>query len=135
MLLVPREFASSLTTFAPLFTTRAWQHVQVLLVGAILAPGKRTITAALRVMGLAQVNSFQQDHRVLNRAVWSGRKGSRLLLQLLVHTLAPTGPLVMGLDDTPLSAVVAQGSWPKGFTAIPCAHLTALWSRPADCAG
>ena len=89
-----------MTTLAPLFTTRVWPHVQVLLVGAILAPGKRTVTAALRVMGLAQVKSFQQYHRVLNRAVWSGLEGSRLLLPRLVHTLAPTGPLVMGLDDT-----------------------------------
>jgi hypothetical protein len=100
MLMVPKEFASFLTTFAPLFTTRVWQHVQVLLIGAILAPGKRTVTAALRVMGLAHVKSFQQYHRVLNRAVWSSLEGSRLLLQLLVHTLLPTGPLVRGLDDT-----------------------------------
>ena len=89
-----------MTTFAPLFTKRVWHHVQVLLVGAILAPGKRTVTAALRVMGLAHAKSFQQYHRVLNRAVWSSLEGSRLLLLLLVHTLAPTGPLVMGLDDT-----------------------------------
>ena len=100
MLMVPKEFARFLTTFAPLFTKRVWQHVQVLLVGAILAPGKRTITAALRVMGLAHMKSFQRYHRVLNRAVWSSLEGSRLLLQLLVHALAPTGPLVMGLDDT-----------------------------------
>jgi hypothetical protein len=100
MLLVPKEFARFLTTLAPLFTKRVWPRVQVLLVGAILAPGKRTVTAALRVMGLAHVQSFQQDHRVLNRAVWSGLEGSRRLLQRLVHTLAPTGPFVMGLDDT-----------------------------------
>ena len=100
MLAVPKEFATLMTSFAPLFTKRVWQHVQVLLVGAILAPGKRTITAALRVMGLAHAKSFQQYHRVLNRAVWSSLEGSRLLLLLLVHPLAPTGPLVMGLDDT-----------------------------------
>jgi hypothetical protein len=74
--------------------------VQVLLVGAILAPGKRTVTAALRVIGLAHAKSFQQYHRVLNRAAWSSLEGARLLLQLLVRTLAPTGPLVMGVDDT-----------------------------------
>jgi hypothetical protein len=100
MLMVPKEFASFLTTFAPLFTKRVGQHIPVLLHGAILTPGKRTVTAALRVMGLAHVKSFQQSHRVLNRAVWSGLEGSRLRLHLLVHTLAPTGPLVMGLDDT-----------------------------------
>jgi DDE superfamily endonuclease len=100
MLAVPKEFANLLTTFAPLFTKRVWQHVPVLLVGAILAPGKRTITAVLRVMGLAQAKSFQQYHRVLNRAVWSGLEGSRLLLLLLIRLLAPTGPLVLGVDDT-----------------------------------
>jgi hypothetical protein len=100
MLIVPKEFAVFMTTFAPLFTKRVWQHVQVLLVGTILTPDRRTVTAALRVMGLAHVKSFPQYHRVLNRAVWSSMEGSRLLLHLLVHTLARTGPLVMGLDDT-----------------------------------
>jgi hypothetical protein len=100
MLTLPKEFAILMTTFAPLFTKRVWQHAQLLLVGAILAPGKRTVTAALRVMGLAQAKSFQQYHRVVNRDVWSGREGARLLLLLLVSLLAPTGPLIMGLDDT-----------------------------------
>jgi DDE superfamily endonuclease len=100
MFTVPKEFASLMNIFAPLFSKRVWQHVQVLIVGAILAPGKRTITAALRVMGLADAKSFQQYHRVLNRAVWSSLNGSRLLLLLLVRLLAPIGPLVMGLDDT-----------------------------------
>jgi hypothetical protein len=100
MFAVPNEFARLMIIFAPLFSKRVWQHVQVLVVGAILAPGKRTITAALRVMGLAHAQSFQQDHRVLNRAVWSSLDGSRLLLLLLVRLLAPMGPLVMGLDDT-----------------------------------
>jgi hypothetical protein len=100
MLTLPKEFASLLTTFAPLFSRRVWHHVQVLIVGAILVPGQRTVTAALRVMGLAHAKSFQQYHRVLNRAIWSSLEGARLLLLLLVHTLAPRGPLVLGLDDT-----------------------------------
>jgi len=83
----------------PLFTTRVWPRVQVLRVGAMLTPGKRTVTAALRVMGLAHAKSFQPSHRVVNRAVWSSLEGSRRLLHLLVHTLAPTGPLVLGVDD------------------------------------
>jgi hypothetical protein len=59
MVAVPKEFASRMIIFAPLFSKRVWQHVQVLVVGAILAPGKRTMTAALRVMGLAHAQSFQ----------------------------------------------------------------------------
>jgi hypothetical protein len=99
MLTVPEEFAIFMTTFAPVVTKRVWQPVQVLLIGAILSPGQRTVTAALRVMGLAQAKFFQRYHRVLNRAVWSSLEGARLLLVLWVSLLAPTGPLIMGLDD------------------------------------
>jgi hypothetical protein len=100
MLTLPTEFTSLMMVFAPLFSWRVWQYVPVLLVGAILAPGQRTVTAALRVMGLNQVRHFQNYHRVLNRAVWSSRQASGLLLLLLVQVLAPFGPLVLGLDDT-----------------------------------
>jgi hypothetical protein len=100
MLTLPIEFTSLMIAFAPLFSWRVWQHAQVLLVGAILAPGKRTVTAALRVMGLSQARHFQNYHRVLNRAVWSSHQASRLLLVLLVQTFVPFGPLVLGLDDT-----------------------------------
>ena len=51
-------------------------------------------------MGLSQTSHFQNYHRVLNRAAWSSRHASRLLLVLLVQTFAPFGPLVLGLDDT-----------------------------------
>jgi hypothetical protein len=97
---VPKEFSALRGTYAPLFTNRVWHHVQVLMLGAILAPGKRTVTAALRVMGLAPAKSFQKYHRVLNRTVWSSLEGARLLRLLLVSILAPTGPLVMGVADT-----------------------------------
>jgi hypothetical protein len=100
MLTLPVEFTNLMMVFAPLFSWRVWQHAQVLLVGTILAPGQRTVTAALRVMGLSQIRHFQNYHRVLNRAVWSSRQASRLLLVLLVQTFVPFGPLVLGLDDT-----------------------------------
>jgi hypothetical protein len=93
-------FAKLILPFACLFSKRVFQSVQVLLAGAILAPGKRTVTSVLRVMGLSQEQHFQNYHRVLNRAVWSSLATSRILLQLLVHAFAPEGPLVFGLDDT-----------------------------------
>jgi hypothetical protein len=65
----------------PLFSKRLLPQVQVLLAGSILAPGKRTVTAALRVMGLENSEQFQRYRRVLNRAAWSGRKASRVLLE------------------------------------------------------
>jgi hypothetical protein len=90
-----------LTPFVPLFSERVWRHALLLLAGAILAPGKRTVTAALRVMGLASSKHFHRYHRVLNRAKWSGREASRVLLGLLVGTFVPDGePLVVGVDET-----------------------------------
>ena len=89
-----------LEPFVPLFSRRVWPYVQTLLAGAILAPGKRTVSAALRVMGLGQTEQFQRYHRVLNRAVWSGREVSRVLLGMLVRTFVPSGPLVIGVDET-----------------------------------
>jgi hypothetical protein len=86
--------------FAPLFSHRVWPHAQVLLTGAILAPGKRTVSALLRVMGLDHRSDFQTYHRVLNRCVWSSLEGSRILLQVLLATFTPRGRLVFGLDDT-----------------------------------
>jgi hypothetical protein len=100
MLTLPTGFAALTTAFAPLFTKRVFQSVQVLLAGAILATGKRTVTAVLRVMGLSQDTHFQTHHRTLNRAVWSSLAASRILLLLLVRTFAPEGPLIFGLDDT-----------------------------------
>jgi hypothetical protein len=100
MLTLPIEFTNLMMIFTPLFSQPVLQHAQVLVVGAILAPHKRTVTAALRVMGLSQEEHFQNYHRVLNRAVWSSLKASGLLLTLLVSIFAPYGPLVLALDDT-----------------------------------
>jgi hypothetical protein len=100
MNLLPKEFVPFIVTFASLFSKPVWESALLLLVGAILAPGKRTVSAILRVMGLHQEGDFQKYHRVLNRAVWSSRQASRLLLQQLVKVFAGDGALVLGLDDT-----------------------------------
>lgn len=98
--MLPKDLLSLMLPFAALFSRRVWQRVLILVVGAILAPGKRTVSAVLRVMGLEQDRHFQNYHRVLNRAKWSSRKASAILLQQLVRVFAPTGVIVMGIDDT-----------------------------------
>jgi DDE superfamily endonuclease len=98
---LPTQMIRVLLPFVPLFSKRVWQHAQVLLVGAILAPGRRTVSSALRAMGLDQENRFHRYHRVLSRASWSSRKVSRVLLGLLVEAFVPEGsPLVVGIDET-----------------------------------
>jgi hypothetical protein len=76
---LPEAITRVLDAFTPLFSHRVWPHAQRLLLGAILTPGARTVTAALRVMGLAAERHFTNDHRVLNRATWSARHGRRIL--------------------------------------------------------
>jgi hypothetical protein len=71
MLTLPKKYSTLIAAFAPVFTQRLWSHIQVLVVGGILAPGQRTVTAVLRVMGLSDHVHFQNCHRVLDRAVWS----------------------------------------------------------------
>ena len=97
---LPAEMIRVLAPFAPLFSKSVFQHVQVLLAGAILAPGKRTVASALRAMGLEEERHFCSYHRVLSRATWSSREASRLLLGLLVEVFVPEGPLVLGVDET-----------------------------------
>jgi hypothetical protein len=94
------QLAPIILTLAPVFHQRTWEHALVLLWGAILAPGKRTVTSALRIMGLRTEQQFQRYHRVLNRAVWSSRQISRLLLKLLLSQFVPDGPVIVGIDDT-----------------------------------
>jgi hypothetical protein len=56
---LPAEYLNILAVFAPLFSNCLWTHVQVLVVGAILTPGQRTVTAVLRIMGLSYERHFQ----------------------------------------------------------------------------
>ena len=101
MLTLPDAIISLLNPFAPMFQARTWSKVQVLLIGAILATRKRTVTSALRVMGLSDDTSFARYHHVLNRAGWSPLQLSRVLLSLLVQYLDQgDGPLVFGIDET-----------------------------------
>ncbi len=96
---LPVEVASVLGAFAPLFSHPVWIRVQYLVCGAALSHGPRTICSILRTLGLNQFRSFQNYHRVFNRACWPSRQAGRILLKLLVDTFAPVGPLVVGIDE------------------------------------
>ncbi len=98
---LPTMMIRVLAPFAPLFSKRVWQHVQVLLAGAILTPGTRTVSSALRAMGLEQEKQFHRYHRVLSRASWSNLKASCVLLGLVVRAFVAEGdPLVVGIEET-----------------------------------
>lgn len=98
---LPELILSRLVGFADLFTRPTWSRVLLLLAGAVLAPGKRTVTAVLRILGRDQEHDFPAYHAVLNRAQWSSRAVAGRLLRLLVVTFVhPDATVVIGLDDT-----------------------------------
>ncbi|MDI3309163.1 MAG: transposase [Acetobacteraceae bacterium] len=100
MLRLPARFAAVILCLAPLFFQRSWRHAEVLLLGAILVPGRRTVTSILRISGLARERRFVNCHRVLNRAAWNGRAVAQVLIGLLPEAFGPTGPVLLGLDET-----------------------------------
>ena len=63
----PGPIISILAHFEPLFTAPTWKKVVILLVGTVLARGRRTVTAALRQMGRQMDSHFSGFHHVLNR--------------------------------------------------------------------
>jgi hypothetical protein len=98
---LPEAIILVVAPFAPRFSPCVWPPAQILLVGAILAPRARTVMAALRVMGLATERHVTNDPRVLKRAAWSARHGSRMLLGLLLMCCVPPGATgILGADDT-----------------------------------
>ena len=99
---LPTMMIRALAPFAPRFSERLFEHVQLLMAGAILTPGKRTVSSALRAMALDQSKTFHRYHRVkLSRAKCSSLEASRILLDSLVEAFVAEGaPLVVGVDET-----------------------------------
>ena len=133
---LPAAIIPVLRHFELAFSERVWEWAKILLVGAILAPGKRTITSVLRVMGLSQERQFQTFHRVLNRDRWSSRQLSRILLRLLVRAFVPPDqPLVLGLDDHIERRRGAKIAAKGIYTKTQCARVNRSSSKPVACAG
>src|SRR5208282_4332761 len=99
--LVPPALTARLAVSRPCFTTAVWNHILVLLAGAVSAPGKRTVTQALRVMGLAEEPSFRCYHEVLSRARRDARAVARRLLPHVLDRLLPD------------AATVYEYPWPR----------------------
>jgi hypothetical protein len=125
-LLVPPILAAWLSVFRPCFTAPVWNRVLVLVAGAVLAPGKRTVTQALRVMGLADESGFRRYHEVLSRTRWDARAVARRLLLYIIDRLLPDGAVVIGIDDS------IERRWGARIKARGKRHKTLTdWGRQA----
>lgn len=97
----PSTIIHLVATFASAFSAPTFTHAVVLVWGAILAPGRRTVSSALRSVGRAHEPHFATYHQVLSRAVWSPWMLSRLLLALIIEVgLEAEAPLVLLIDET-----------------------------------
>ena len=94
------EIVTVLAIFQSAFTCPTWEKAQVLIIGTLLARGRRTVAAALRQMGRGDEKDFSLYHQVLNRASWSARELSRLLLLALIKAfVASGGSLTFVIDE------------------------------------
>lgn len=101
MITIPREFEKQISVFGCLFSKKVFEHAKILFIGALLTVGRRTVCSALHSVGLGQEKRFHKYHRLLSRARWSCRQGSKLLLHLLLGAFTnPSEPLVFGIDET-----------------------------------
>ena len=98
---LPAVMVTLLLPFEHLFDPRTWRKAQLLAMGAILSPGKRTVSSALNILGIGQHGDFAVYHHVLNRAQWSPLQLSRARLLLVAGRLgSSTEPLVFVIDET-----------------------------------
>ena len=145
MLNLPPTMIDMMKPFAPCFhRATTWKKAQVLLVGAILTPGKRVVTEMLRVMGLSESRQFAQYHHVLNRAMWSPLALAQVLLKLLVQHFVTAGqPRVFGIDPTierrwgrqiAARGIYRDAAGDDGAVAVGTL-LPAAWTSPQNAAG
>ncbi len=97
---LPVEMQLIMLNFALVFSNSVWQSALVLTIGAIPAPGKRTVTSSLRVMGLKDEKRFTNYHRVLNRAKQAPLACSKIQLCLLIKLVPDSWPLIIVVDET-----------------------------------
>ncbi len=100
MFAMPVPVQEILERFTPVLSRPVWNHAQILILGAILARGKRAVTATLRAMGLTRERLFTNYHRGLDRAVWHAWFASKILFGLLRALLPKEAPLLLLVDET-----------------------------------
>lgn len=130
---LPIACTSAIGVLAPIVSRLVWQPVNVLITGAVLAPGTRTVTAMLWMMGCHAASDFQTSHRVLHSAIWSPLTASRLLRRRFVAVCIPSGGVVCSLDN-PLERRRGPQSTAKGLSRDPVrsshAHVVTGKRRP-----
>src|SRR3712207_112355 len=128
MLRLPSRFGAAILCFAPLFRERSWRHAEVLLVGAILAPGRRTVTSILRITGLTRERRFVNYHRILRRHKTLADWARQPVLQ--ARGWLPDRPLILVADSGSAALEFLPTLVRRGVTCITRLRLDAALYRP-----
>lgn len=96
---IPEVILAVFSPFATIFLKpKTASKAFLLLAGAILCRGGRTVCAALKILGMAGEAHFDKYHRLLSRDTWSPLNGAKILLQLLIGS--GTGTVAIAVDET-----------------------------------
>jgi len=124
----PRAAEPLVSAFSVAFSRRTFQRVVVLVLGAILSPRRRTVTAMLGVVGPLAQGHWSDFHRVLCRASWSMWPLGQVLAALILECIPPDQPVVIPVDDT-TPQHKGQRVYGKGrhHDAIRSTHSHTVW--------
>src|SRR5512135_2169303 len=100
MPLIPSFARPVLDPFAPVFFQPTYQRFLVLLVAALLTPGRRTVSHLLRTVRGWDPGHPSSSHRVFAKRRWSSFQRARLLAKFLLDHCVPDGPVFLAGDDT-----------------------------------
>jgi hypothetical protein len=129
---LPQEIIAVLSHFQPVFSAPTYRKVIVLIVGTLLGRGRRTVTGALRQVGLQDRGDWAKYHHVLNRAKWSSLQGAKILVRVLVQTFVPTGDEVVLIFDETLERRWGQRITTRSGSAKNGVIGATVWPRVKD---
>jgi hypothetical protein len=100
MNIIPGEAFALLHPFASVFTQPTFQRFVVVLLGAILTTGRRTMANILRTVGGLAKGDTSSFNRVFSQARWSGLQAACILARFIIRHFYPQGVILLAGDDT-----------------------------------
>lgn len=100
MLSIPSAANDLLMSFSVAFTDPTFRRVLVLVTGAILTVGNRTVTGMLRTVQGVASGDASTYHRVFSRASWSLWPLAKILARAVLSQIPPADPVPIPIDDT-----------------------------------
>jgi hypothetical protein len=130
---IPMFAVPVLPMFQPAFSSPTYNKFLVLLLGALLTTGRRTITNVLRTVRHQAPGPTSSSHRVCSQRPWSPWALARRCRTFLLDYVVPSGPVCLAGDDTvterPGPKVFGKGRHRDGVRS-PHSYTAYRWGPP-----